>query len=300
MEVLKYMDYNNFDYEKLIGVMSDLDGRYARVFSFGSSVLGRNLLCAAIGRGEKKIFLNGAHHALEWITASLLASWCVDFVDAVKTDGEIGGRKASELYEKCTYYIAPMINPDGVDLVINGLTEDNPRYDFVSEALNGQDVRDVWQANINGVDLNHNYDALFYEYVKIAEASGYGQPGPRRYPGQAPFDQPETQDVRNLVLSNEFPFTIAFHSQGEVIYWSFNGKGFEDEARALSEASGYALDLATGISSYSGYKDWYLDKFNLPAFTVEVGLGVNPVPFEQFEKIKADCYPMIARCADLV
>lgn len=294
------MDYNNFDYQKLLEVIRGLDSAYAQTFSFGSSVEGRHLLCAAVGRGEKKIFLNGAHHALEWITASLLANWCVDYIDAIKAGTEIGGADAQTLYDKCTYYIAPMINPDGVELVINGLNPDNPRYNSLLEMLDGQDVSRVWQANINGVDLNHNYDALFYEYVEIARNSGYGEPGPRRYPGVAPFDQPETAAVRRLVLAEEFPFTVAFHSQGEVIYWSFEDKGFFEIGQSLADSSGYTLDSATGISSYSGYKDWYLDKFNLPAFTVEVGLGQNPLPFEQFEEIKAACYPLIARCADLV
>ncbi len=294
------MDYNNFDYEKLTEVMSGLDRRYAEVISFGKSVQGRELYCAVIGGGDKKIFLNGAHHSLEWITASLLANWCEDFVEAIKSGGEIGGADARRLYGKCTYYIAPMINPDGVNIVINGLTPDNPQYMSVMDMLDGQDASKVWQANINGVDLNHNYDALFYEYVEIARQAGYGQPGPRRYPGVAPFDQPETAAVREFVLDNEFPFTIAFHSQGEVIYWSFQDKGFPELAQELADASGYTLDAATGISSYSGYKDWYLDKFNLPAFTVEVGQGQNPLPFEQFEQIKRDCYPLIAKCADLV
>ena len=294
------MDYNNFDYEKLTEVFTGLDERYARVFSFGESVQGRSLWCAAIGGGERKVFLNGAHHSLEWITASLLANWCTDFVDAIKSGGDIGGVNARRLYGKCTYYIAPMINPDGVEIVINGLNPDNPAYESVTELLDGQDVSRVWQANISGVDLNHNYDALFYEYAEIARAAGYGQPGPRRYPGIAPFDQPETEGVRRLVLEEEFPFSVAFHSQGEVIYWSFEDKGFFDIGRELAEASGYALDTAMGISSYSGFKDWYLDKFNLPSFTVEVGLGTNPLPFEQFDSIKEACYPMIARCADLV
>ncbi|MBR2476845.1 MAG: M14 family metallocarboxypeptidase [Clostridia bacterium] len=294
------MDYNNFDYEKLTQVFTGLDERYANVFSFGKSVQGRELWCAGIGGGEKKVFLNGAHHSLEWITASLLANWCADYVDAIKSGGDIGGVNARRLYSKCTYYIAPMINPDGVELVVNGLNPNNPAFESVTELLDGQDVDKVWQANINGVDLNHNYDALFYEYVEIARRAGYGKPGPRRYPGVAPFDQPETEAVRKLVLEEEFPFSIAFHSQGEVIYWSFEDKGFVDIGRELADASGYSLDTATGISSYSGFKDWYLDKFNLPSFTVEVGMGTNPLPFEQFESIKEACYPMIARCAELV
>lgn len=294
------MDYNNFDYKKLTQWKGELDENYARVFSFGKSVQDRELYCAVIGEGENKIFLNGAHHALEWITASLLANWCEDFIEAIKTGGSIGGYDAGELFKKATYYVAPMINPDGVNIVINGLTPDNPQYLSVMQLLDGADASQVWQANINGVDLNHNYDALFYEYKKIAAESGYGQPGPRRYPGEFPFSEPETAAVRQLVLDEEFPFAVAFHSQGEVIYWSFNGFGFYREARALADASGYTLDTAGGISSYSGFKDWYLEKFNLPAFTVEVGSGTNPLPFEQFEQVKADCYPLIAQCAYVV
>ena len=294
------MDYDNFDYEKLMAFLDTLDREYAQVSSIGKSVQGRDLYCITIGQGDKKVFLNGAHHALEWITASLLASWCADYIDAIKADGEIGGKRAREMYNLCTYYIVPMVNPDGVNIVINGLTAENPQYLSVMELIGDGDVKKEWQANINGVDLNHNYDALFYEYARIAEESGYGSPGPRRYPGPFPFSEPETAAIRKFVLDEEFPFAVAFHSQGEVIYWSFNGFGFYREARALADASGYTLDTASGISSYSGFKDWYLDKFNLPAFTVEVGVGTNPLPFDQFEQIKADCYPLIAQSAYLV
>lgn len=294
------MDYDNFDYGSLTEALGMLDKDYCELMSAGQSVQGRELWYVKIGKGADKVFINGAHHALEWITASLLANWCADFIDGIKTDGEIGGRRAREIYEKCTYYIMPMVNPDGVELVINGLSPENDRYISVSELIGDGDIKTQWQANINGVDLNHNYDALFYEYARIAAESGYGSPGPRRYPGPYPFSEPETQSVRGLVLKEEFPFAVAFHSQGEVIYWSFNGFGFYREARGLADASGYELDTASGISSYSGFKDWYLDKFNLPAFTVEVGRGVNPLPFEEFEGIKYACYPLIAECAYLV
>lgn len=294
------MDYNNFDYQKLTEVLSALPEEYARVFPFGRSVQGRNLLCVAIGEGEKKIFLNGAHHALEWITASLLANWCADYTTALLNGGKIGCADALSLYRQVTYFVAPMINPDGVDIAINGLSPENPHYESVLAMLDGQNPQEVWQANINGVDLNHNYDALFYEYAQLAREEGYGSPGPRRYPGEFPFDQPETAGVRSFVLTEEFPFAVAFHTQGEVIYWSFNGKGFQSDGASLSLSSGYSLDTAEGISSYSGFKDWYLEKFNLPSFTVEAGLGQNPLPFEQFEQIKADCYPLIAQCAQLV
>lgn len=39
------------------------------------------------------------------------------------------------------------------------------------------------------------------------------------------------------------------------------------------------------VDSYAGYKDWFIQEFHRPGFTVELGEGVNPLPFEQFPSI---------------
>ena len=40
-----------------------------------------------------------------------------------------------------------------------------------------------------------------------------------------------------------------------------------------------------------GYKDWFIQEFDRPGFTVELGLGENPLPLSSFgsllEKTKA-------------
>ncbi len=297
------MDFDRFDYEKLTQSLQDFAGKYlsARLFSAGKSVAGRELWCVAVGRGKKQVFLNGAHHALEWITASLLANFLWDFAAAAEAGEELGGYNARNIFERCTFTVLPMVNPDGVQMVLHGLSEGDPNYGNIVRWLDGQDVQEVWQANLNGVDLNHNYDALFEQGKQVAaEVYGITGPGPTRWSGAYPFSEPETAAVRRLVLEGEFPVAVAFHTQGEVIYWSFDGnRKFRMQAEVLSRASGYALDNTVGISSYSGFKDWYLDKFDLPAFTVEAGLGENPLPFSQFEGIKQACYPLILACAAL-
>ena len=297
------MDFDAFDYGKMTQNLETLEQQKAiiRLFSAGKSVAERDLWCVQVGRGKKKVFLNGAHHALEWITASLLASFLWDFADAVETDAVLSGYRAREIFDTCTYTVMPMVNPDGVQMVVNGLQEGDPNYDNIIRWLDGQDVQQVWQANLNGVDLNHNYDALFEEGKRYAaEVYGITGPGPTRWSGAHPFSEPETIAVRSLVLEEEFPIAVAFHTQGEVIYWSFaDNRNFLPQAQVLSEASGYALDNTTGISSYSGFKDWYLDKFDTPAFTVEGGKGENPLPFSEFESIKRACYPLILACATL-
>lgn len=81
---------------------------------------------------------------------------------------------------------------------------------------------------------------------------------------------------------------LALHTQGEVIYWNYHGyapPGAEELAGRLAGVSGYALDDVPDESSNAGYKDWVIDELDVPAFTIECGLGENPLPIEQLEPI---------------
>ena len=84
---------------------------------------------------------------------------------------------------------------------------------------------------------------------------------------------------------------LAYHSQGQEIYWQFDGifvPGAEALGRAFAEASGYALADTPYASSFAGYKDWFIQEFRRPGYTVEVGLGENPLPLTQFDEIYRD------------
>jgi g-D-glutamyl-meso-diaminopimelate peptidase len=38
----------------------------------------------------------------------------------------------------------------------------------------------------------------------------------------------------------------------------------------------------------NGYKDWFIQDYKKPGYTIEVGKGINPLPIEQFNKIYDD------------
>ena len=40
-----------------------------------------------------------------------------------------------------------------------------------------------------------------------------------------------------------------------------------------------------GITSCRGFKDWFIETYDRPGFTVEIGKGTNPLPLEQFPEI---------------
>ena len=81
---------------------------------------------------------------------------------------------------------------------------------------------------------------------------------------------------------------LAYHAQGKEIYWQFDDievPGAEELGRRLAEVSGYTLTAPAEVSSYAGYKDWFIKSFRKPGYTIEVGSGENPLPLEQFDEI---------------
>lgn len=258
----------------------------------GRSVLGRNLYYVRLGNGPNEVFYNGAHHGLEWITSVVLMKFIEDFSEAYVSNSYLAGYRVPELWNNSSIYVMPMVNPDGVDLVLNGLSTNNPYYQQLIQWNGGSsDFSKVWQANVRGVDLNHNYDAS-WELSKEAEVLyGITGPGPTRYSGPYPESEPESQGVANFTRNHNFRLVLAYHSQGEVIYWTYSDLTPPESAEIVeqfAEVSGYTSSQTHGIVSYPGYKDWFIKEYRRPGFTVEVGRGTNPLPIGEFDKIYKD------------
>ena len=63
--------------------------------------------------------------------------------------------------------------------------------------------------------------------------------------------------------------------------------------RKLEQLSGYRLANVPYNSSFAGYKDWFIQDFNKPGYTIEAGLGENPLPISQFDEIYQDNIGML-------
>ncbi len=253
-----------YKYENLV---KDIEGYkkefpHIPVFSIGRSLEGRKLFVIKVGTGAKRIFFNGAHHGTETITSKILIKFARELSEASpKWDASI--------------YIMPMVNPDGAEIASKGV---------------------YWQANGRGVDLNHNYDAL-WDISKHREAEyGITCPGPTRYGGDAPESEAETRAIANFTRQNPFDLALCLHSQGEVIYYDFCGvvpKGTEEYLRRFEKVSNYKRDIPQGIACFGGYKDWFIKKYKKPAFTIEVGRGENPLPLSEFDDIYNEVKPIL-------
>lgn len=266
--------------------------------TIGKSVLGKNLYYVKLGNGKNNVFINGAHHSLEWITSVVLMKFIEDFCRNYKDNTNILNYNLQDIWDRSSIYIVPMINPDGVDLVLNGLDhiEENYRQKLIEWNDSSHDFSDKWQANIRGVDLNHNYDASWDEYI-LCQAK-YNITGPRytRYAGEHPESEPESKAVADFTRDKCFDLVLALHSQGKEIYWDYNNLA-TDSSREIgekfAESSGYLLTSPGGVASFTGFKDWFIDQYRKPGFTIEVGKGKNPLPISQFDEIYSDLLELL-------
>ena len=84
---------------------------------------------------------------------------------------------------------------------------------------------------------------------------------------------------------------LAYHSQGKEIYWQFQDyqvPGARELGEVFADLSGYALADTPYESAFAGFKDWFIQEFRRPGYTIEVGQGENPLPLSQFDEIYRD------------
>jgi g-D-glutamyl-meso-diaminopimelate peptidase len=254
---------------------------FMKVNEIGRSVLGRPLYEIIIGNGEKKVHMDASFHANEWITTPILMRFMNDYLLSLVNRSSIRGVVTEPLYSSVSLSLVPMVNPDGVDLVITG--PPSSLRERLIEINKGSSDFSGWKANINGVDLNNQYPAK-WELEK--ERKEEKSPAPRDFPGYKPLSEPEAIAMAELARNNNLDRVLALHTQGEEFYWGYEGlEPPESEmlAEEFERVSGYRS--VRYIDSYAGYKDWFIKEFQRPGFTIELGKGINPLPLSQFNEI---------------
>ena len=260
----------------------------------GTTAFGRSLRTLVIGNGPRKVFYSAAHHANEWITALVLLKFGEELAKAIAEDKEIWGVPARLVARTSTIYMVPMVDPDGVDLVVGEIAPGTVPYEtarMLADRYPDIPFPDGWKANLLGVDLNLNYPAGWRQAREIKFAQGYTRPGPRDYVGRAPLGQLESRAMAGFTEFLDPALVLAYHSQGKEIYWQFQDyrvPGARELAEEFGRVSGYEVADTPYESGFAGFKDWFIQESRRPGFTIEVGQGVNPLPLGQFDEIYRD------------
>lgn len=189
-------------------------------------------------------------------------------------------------------YLVPLVNPDGADLAAGGLRARKPGIPGRAADIAAQ-YPDIpfpsgWKANLRGVDLNLNYPARWEAARRIKKAQGVSTPAPERLCGLFSAGSAGDGGARRL---------YALHPSGADAGAAHAGlrdlsrPGRNSSAGRSRAGAGVFRRLrlpgracAAGIGN-AGFKDWFLQVFKRPAFTIEAGLGENPLPTSQLPEI---------------
>lgn len=276
------------DYGEICALSGALSHEYPalKLGTIGKSLAGRDIISLTFGDTETPVLFAAAFHAQEWLTSLVLLRFCERLLKAVAENAELCEINVRKAFSGRGVIFLPCVNPDGVEIVLNGCESAGGLAEFVGGICAGDLTS--WNANAHGVDLNHNFDAGWSEVRKAEIEAGILGPAPRRYGGVKAESEPETKALTQLCRSVPIRHAFALHSQGEEIYWQYGAHTPPKSrfmAQVLSVSSGYTLAQPEQIASHGGFKDWFIEEFHRPAFTLEIGRGKNPLPLTDLDSV---------------
>jgi hypothetical protein len=229
---------------------------------------------------EPDVLIVGCHHARELISVEIPLAIVRALTDKYPADARI-----KYLVDNREVWIIPMLNPDG--------------HVYVEE------VNSTWRKNRNtngnsnslyqGVDLNRNY-GFKWGYDNTGSSP---QTKSETYRGTAPFSEPETQAIKDLIEEHDFALGLSYHSYGNLFLfpWGYIDEDTEDNAvferlgRIYCKQNEYIYGNAKDGIIYNtngDMDDWAYGeqetKNKILSMTVEVGDSFQP-PCSEIPKL---------------
>ncbi len=232
---------------------------------------------------EPEILYTALHHAREPNSLSQMIFYLWYLLEHYNDDPEV-----QYLVNNTEMYFMPCVNPDG----------------YVYNETTNPDGGGLWRKNrwvnpddneVYGVDLNRNY-GYQWGYDNFGSSAN---PQSNVFRGTAPFSEPETQAVRNLVNQHQFQIALNYHTYGNLLIhpWGYNDlptleddifKGF---GQAMTRENNFLV--GTGVETV-GYivngdsDDWMYgeqtEKPRIFSMTPEVGPSFWP-PASQIDEL---------------
>ena len=286
--MLKIVKNEILTYSLYVNLVKELNEKYKtlKITTCGKSLLGKEIFAFVIGEGKKNIVYVGGTHGIEWLTSLLLLKFTENLASAYENESLLSGFNIKDILENKKLIIIPELNPDGIEIAIKGASACG-KYKAENYEICKGDFS-FWSANARGVDINHNFNADWYTLREAEKEAGINSPSPSRFGGLFPESEPETAAITRLCRRIPVEMLITFHSQGEEIFYEY-GKNTPEKAlhiaKMFSALTDYTLVKNEGLYSSGGLKDWFIEEFKRPAFTIEMGKGKNPLPLENIDRI---------------
>lgn len=278
-----YREYGYTDMTEDAKKLKEMYPDLIKLSSVGKSVEGRELMLIEFGRGENRIFVCGAHHAREYITTTYLMYAIDRYALCYRGNAMWGQHNVREILDNVTFCIVPMVNPDGVNLVQNGLyaTANVGEVSALPIYEGRKYGHKAWKANIRGVDLNWNYNK---DWTYDKSKNGRGSSG---FNGDYPHSEPETIAIADYVDANPFDAYFSFHTQGEIFYWADYAENPTNLRDLIEKDTGFKPYKDEGIGVGGSFFDYVYRKYRKPTVTIELCpyIGNFPYPDSDFDTV---------------
>ena len=233
--------------------------------------------------GRPIFYMDAVHHAREWPAAEYTMLYAHHLVESYGKDKEI-----TNLLRKARAIIIPVVNVDGFDY-----SRESPAQSSFLSAGNG--FEGYWRKNRRslsgvtvpaaqknpdayGVDPNRNYAYLWGD----SNGGSSGSLVSQTYRGDAPFSEPETQNVRDIILGRSVVGDITNHTYQATVLRAGGGKAPEDNileaiGQKMADALGYENMPSVGYPTTGTTDDWAYASMAALGFTIEHGSqGFHP------------------------
>lgn len=286
-----------YTYQEMQVDLNILKATYPRMQMdvLGNTIDGRQLYHVVVGNpsAPHKILVHGGIHAREYISSQVVMREIVALLEMQQNNWLYHGQSVATLLQNTCIHFVPMVNPDGITLVQGGIDALNTQAaETMVMSMAAQDqVTDLatylrkWKNNINGVNLNRNFDAFWQEATPKVD-----HPSNMFYKGTGPESEVESKALANLCRQLMPDYTISYHTQGRVIYWYFGETGNYKAkgqylANVVHQNTGYTISDTWSQTDAAGFKDWAVQKLDIPSVTIELGRGTSPVDESQITQM---------------
>jgi hypothetical protein len=288
-------DYRRLsDYNKEMARLAKKHPRLVRSFRLTRpSLEGRTIHGVEIGAnvrdpdGTPVFYIDAIHHAREWPASEYTMLFLHHLVERFGKDPEV-----TSLLRRARVIAVPIVNVDGFHYSRESLAQ-------VSLLGAGNGFEGYWRKNRRsftgvtvpavqtnpdayGVDPNRNYA---YQWGDSHGGSS-GVLFDQTYRGTAPFSEPETKNVRDIILGRSVTGIITNHTYQASVLRAGGGKAPEDGllkriGARMADVLGYTNAASVGYPTTGTTDDWAYAAMSALGFTIEHGrIGFHP-PYDQ-------------------
>ncbi len=240
--------------------------------SIGQSVEGRDIWMVKISdnvdqdesEDEPQVLYTGVTHAREPLGMMNLIYFIYNLCENYGVDLDV-----SYLVDNREMWFIPIINPDGY--YYNEFIEPN------GGGMHRKNRQPACDGN-EGIDLNRNYS-----YNWGGDWGSSGDASSEVYRGEFEFSEPETQAVRDFIMSKDFKNVLHYHSYSDLLIHSYGSGDYPAEPDLT-----YLREVGAEMTKYNNYEvgtgpetvgymvngdavDWSYGDQGLIAYTPEIG-----------------------------